>query len=190
MAKTIYEQLTEEHRQVSDLLAQTKKAKADSSPGRAELFQKLKVMLTAHSEAEQAVVYTRFRELSKDARDEVKDDLREHREIEDYLEQLTEMEEDSKDWLSVLSELEECIEHHVSDEENELFPEAKQHLADEEAQQIRTEYLEAKAEQLNALLGDDYDDMTVEELYDAAQQLDISGRSNMNKDQLISALRR
>lgn len=34
-----------------------------------------------------------------------------------------------------------------------------------------------------------YEDWTKDELYDRAQELDISGRSDMNKDELISALR-
>ena len=34
-----------------------------------------------------------------------------------------------------------------------------------------------------------YEDWTKDELYDRAQELDISGRSDMKKDELISALR-
>jgi Rho termination factor-like protein len=35
----------------------------------------------------------------------------------------------------------------------------------------------------------DYDDWTVDDLQDRAAELDIEGRSDMNKDQLIDALR-
>ena len=34
-----------------------------------------------------------------------------------------------------------------------------------------------------------YEDRTVEELYEQAQELDIEGRSDMTKDELIDALR-
>lgn len=34
-----------------------------------------------------------------------------------------------------------------------------------------------------------YDDWTVDELHERARELDIEGRSSMNKDELISALR-
>ena len=34
-----------------------------------------------------------------------------------------------------------------------------------------------------------YDDWTVDELHERAQELDIDGRSSMNKDELIKALR-
>ena len=34
-----------------------------------------------------------------------------------------------------------------------------------------------------------YDDWTVDDLQDRAAELDIEGRSNMNKDQLVDALR-
>ncbi|MEQ8556916.1 MAG: Rho termination factor N-terminal domain-containing protein [Henriciella sp.] len=34
-----------------------------------------------------------------------------------------------------------------------------------------------------------YEDWTKDELYDRADELDIEGRSNMNKDELIEALR-
>lgn len=35
-----------------------------------------------------------------------------------------------------------------------------------------------------------YEDWTKEELYDRAQELDIEGRSDMDKDELIEALRK
>lgn len=35
-----------------------------------------------------------------------------------------------------------------------------------------------------------FEEWTKDELYDRAQQLDIEGRSNMTKDELIAALRR
>ncbi|WP_323763430.1 Rho termination factor N-terminal domain-containing protein [Marinovum sp.] len=35
-----------------------------------------------------------------------------------------------------------------------------------------------------------YEDWTKEELYDRAQELDIEGRSDMDKDELIAALRK
>lgn len=35
----------------------------------------------------------------------------------------------------------------------------------------------------------DYEDWTVEELHDRARELDIEGRSSMDKDELIDALR-
>ncbi|AGC75557.1 Rho termination factor-like protein [Nonlabens dokdonensis] len=35
----------------------------------------------------------------------------------------------------------------------------------------------------------DYEDRTKEELYDQAKELDIEGRSKMNKEELIQALR-
>jgi len=99
------------------------------------------------------------------------------------------MEVDDDEWIDALDELQSAVEHHLGDEEDELFPVVRKHLSGEQSAELGRQYARAHERHMSRLEGDRYEEMTREELYELAQDLDIPGRSHMSKDELIRQIR-
>jgi hypothetical protein len=186
----IFGRLKKEHSEVSEMLEEL----ADGSPDeRRELFPKLKVELLAHAHAEQETLYERLRGRNDRLTCQVEDGRDEHDSMEAMIETLSELDPAADEWVACLKSLEECIDHHVDDEENEMFPAAKKLIDAEHAVDIEREYVEAKSKQMRQLEGGNgenpWDELSKDELYRRAQALGIPGRSQMTKSQLIREIR-
>jgi hypothetical protein len=81
----------------------------------------------------------------------------------------------------------EGVTHHVQEEENEVLPKLAQELGTERMESLGEQLQEAKGQQQGT--DGDLDDLSKSELYERAQAANISGRSNMTKEQLKEALR-
>jgi hemerythrin-like domain-containing protein len=57
---------------------------------------------------------------------------------------------DKEEWTAKFTVLKENIEHHVEEEEGEMFPKARKVLGEEEAEALGTRMEEAKEKQLAA----------------------------------------
>lgn len=192
--------LKKDHRTVEQLFQKLMKARGER---KVELVEELARELLVHAKAEEQRFYPEARKVD-DARDEVKDDLEEHQEIEEQLKQLLGMQPDDDGFDDLVAELQEAVEHHVDDEENELFPTLQEHWDDERLSELGEQVQAAKEEleQQDVLAevrgggarektaGKRYQqsERTKRELYRRAQQLDIEGRSKMTKDELLRAI--
>ena len=71
----------------------------------------------------------------------VKDAFQEHREARQLLSALTKsVDAGDGDWKTQLKELEAAIKHHVSDEENKLFPKAREKISKTETEKLASHY--------------------------------------------------
>ena len=125
------------------------------------------------------------------------------------------MEEEDEEWMSKFGELREDLEHHIKEEEGELFPKAREILG-AEAEEVGRRFEEAKeqyratqdevpenraarrrgerdeesaGERTNGREGEDVGSLTRDELYERARKLGIDGRSKMTKNELARAVR-
>ena len=189
--KNIFEQLKEEHDEVAALIEKLADTTDDDIDTRQQLFPELQLRLLAHAKAEEKEFYPRVRDLNESIESEIDDDLQEHHSMEETLERLAAMSYGDARWLEQLGELKDCVEHHVDDEENELFPQVEEFFTEEEAREIAELYVQEKQQQLESLASgdEDYAQMTKDELYELAKEREIEGRSQMTKDQLIDELR-
>ncbi|OWY61178.1 hypothetical protein B7486_65170 [cyanobacterium TDX16] len=89
---------------------------------------------------------------------------------------------DSDEWVAKLTVMKENVEHHVEEEEQEMFPDVEEKVGNDRLEQLAAE-LQAFKQRFK--LGT----LTVEELREIAADAGISGRSGMAKDELIDALR-
>lgn len=144
----VYEILKEDHDTVAGLLQKLDATSEKASETREKLFLELKTELNLHAYIEELHFYP----LLKDRRDSKKVTLEgyeEHRLIKSLLEELDNLDKDSEEWISKFRVLKENVEHHVKEEEGELFEEARKILSADKAvaigAQIATEKANLKA---------------------------------------------
>jgi hemerythrin-like domain-containing protein len=70
--------------------------------------------------------------------------IQEHELVSQLLEELDSMNKGTEDWKAKLIVLRENVEHHVEEEENELFEQARQILSDDQAREVGRKFAEQK----------------------------------------------
>lgn len=88
---------------------------------RKALADEICAMLTVHSMLEQEVIYPAARE-AVDDQEQLDEAEAEHQQIDDLIAEIQEMEPSDASYDDKLTLLSEQVEHHVREEEDELFP--------------------------------------------------------------------
>lgn len=128
---TAIELLTKDHRKVDDLFAQIEDGAGDPTA----IFDQLYRELSLHANIEEALFYPELEQESETS-DKVQHAYKEHQEVRTMLEELAAGNPGSEGWLTKLAELKESVQHHVNEEESDLFPKAQQTLGDERLREI------------------------------------------------------
>jgi hemerythrin superfamily protein len=119
---SIYTLLKTDHQTVREIFEQMKST--DGQATRERLVTRLKLELLAHAEAEDTVFYKPLR-LADAARDIILEAEEEHRVVTRLLGELERMSAEDEKWKARVTVLMELVEHHVQEEEGEIFKKAK-----------------------------------------------------------------
>ncbi len=104
-----------------------------ASEDRARLFEAFRIEVSAHAAAEEESLYATML-ANPDLRDDARHSVSEHKEIDDFLGELADIDMASSAWLTKFKEMRRRYEHHIDEEEEEMFPAAAEELsATEEA---------------------------------------------------------
>ena len=115
--------LTTDHHEVLDLLQQIKIT--TDAEERRDLADTVISELVRHSVAEEMYVYPAMKKYLPDGDEAVDHDVEEHKELEQTMKKLESVDAQSGEFAQLLGELEDILRDHVSDEENEQFPELR-----------------------------------------------------------------
>jgi hemerythrin-like domain-containing protein len=134
--------LKRQHRTVEGLFRQIEKS---DDPGECrDLLQQVEENLRLHMELEEEIFYPAVREVqSKKAEEMVNEAYEEHGVVKLVLAQLPEVNPGDERFHAKMTVLSELIEHHVEEEEKEMFKLAEK-LGDEELERIG-EQMQARA---------------------------------------------
>jgi hemerythrin superfamily protein len=142
----IFDRLKEDHdahRQLFDKMADAK----DDHDRLEKLFDQFKVEVTAHAAAEEETLYATM--LARpDLREDAQHSVSEHKEIDDYLEELDELEFNSEEWRQTFDQLKKRYLHHIEEEEEEMFPNAAEELTAEEETRLAEIFAKRKPAEL------------------------------------------
>jgi len=126
--------LAADHKEVDALFKQYKKlakAEADATE-RQELAQEICMMLTVHATIEEEIFYPAAREAEVDS-DLLDEAEVEHASAKELIAQIESMSPDEELYDAKVTVLGEYINHHVEEEEGELFPKCRKSEMDLEA---------------------------------------------------------
>lgn len=138
---SIYNLLHTDHETVSGLFQQMESA--EDAATRERLLGKLKEELLVHSQAEDLVFYRPLKD-SAESRDSILEAEEEHRVVARVLGELERLSAENERWAARLSVLKELVEHHVEEEEGEIFTKARSLLNRSQERELGTAFLQQK----------------------------------------------
>jgi hemerythrin superfamily protein len=134
--------LTTDHHEVLDLLQQIKIS--TDAEERRDLADTVISELVRHSVAEEMYVYPAMKKYLADGDEAVDHDVEEHKELEQTMKKLEAVDAQSSEFTELLAQLETILRDHVSDEENEQFPELRAQVPRDELIEIGEKVENAK----------------------------------------------
>ena len=185
--------LKADHDTVRDLFKQFKNAKESDNTGQMQtLQQKIFTELETHTSIEEEVFYPAAEEQGGEVEELVKEGVEEHHVVKVLMDEIEALSPSDDAWAAKMTVLIENVEHHAEEEEEEMFPKLRKGFGGAKLEELGEQLLAAKERRGAASPLQDPSvelDLTKDELYAQAQELDIEGRSDMTKDELAAAIR-
>jgi hemerythrin superfamily protein len=125
--------LKHDHDEVKKLFSQFEKAK--ESAKQLQLCQQVCMELTIHAQIEEQSFYPEVRKLP-DLEDMVLESLEEHRQAKELIAKLQGMRAGDDHLEPDMKVLKEDIEHHVQEEEKDMFPKVKKAMGNDRLEQM------------------------------------------------------
>ena len=112
------ELLKQDHAKVKELLE--KAESAEQGKERTAIFEKIKTELETHARIEENVFYPAVQK-NEELKDMVLESIEEHKQVKTLLREMDNLSKDSEKFEPKLKVLMEDVEHHVMEEEGEMF---------------------------------------------------------------------
>lgn len=140
--------LKDDHEKVSKLFEQFKSAdNANNDSKKSAIVEEITAALKVHASVEEEIFYPAVKKTrAEETKDEVREAYEEHKQIKALLAALSKTTPDDETFDSKVKVLQEDVEHHVKEEEGEMFPDAKKFLGNERLQTLGEQIAARKAE--------------------------------------------
>jgi hemerythrin-like domain-containing protein len=145
-----FELLKNDHAKVSTLFDRIEPA--TDAATRQQLFAQLKQELDIHAHIEETILYPALK-AAAETRDITEEAYEEHQEVKDLLNELEATPADSEEWSDMIMELRENVEHHVEEEEGEMFTKAREVLSEQQLNDIGARMSTEKQQKQKAASG-------------------------------------
>ncbi len=140
------ELLREDHRKVKKLLEQGDDTTENAVKTRTEVLEKIKAEMQAHETIEEEIFYPALQQHEK-AKEVVLEGYEEHHVVNQILGELNDVSVEDERWAAKFSVMKENIEHHIEEEEDDMFKKAEQIFSKAELDELG-DRMEAKKQQL------------------------------------------
>ncbi len=134
----IFERLRADHDTQRQLINDLVETEGDS-PERAEIFAALRVELSAHAGAEERHFYVPLMEADL-TQEKARHSVAEHKDLDDLVERLERYDPSGSAWLPAAEDLRHKLEHHLEEEEREVFQLAGKALGETQKSSLAADY--------------------------------------------------
>jgi hemerythrin-like domain-containing protein len=138
-----FQLLKEDHQKVSGIFQQLEPTTERAEKTRTELFARLRDELDVHARIEETIFYPAIKQAAE-TREIVLEGFEEHHVVKMLLKELEAVPVDTEQWTAKLKVLQENVEHHVEEEEGEMFQKARQVLSEEDINRLGAQMEEEK----------------------------------------------
>jgi hemerythrin superfamily protein len=146
----IYQRICRDHETLRRLMTEFKDSAESDKARRAAIFGELQRELWAHGKVEETVFYAAIGE-SRQAKSETMEGFNEHHMINSLLDELQAMPPGDTAWNAKIQVLNEIVRHHIDEEEEELFEDARKVLKENQARELGQAFDERKRLAMAAL---------------------------------------
>lgn len=136
------ELLKEDHRKVSKLFKQVEVSESEKE--HQKLFTQIKTELETHTYIEETALYPAL-EKYEDLKDLVLEAYEEHKQVKTLIREIDRLAEGSEKFDAKLKVMGENVEHHVKEEETEMFPKVQSLLSKQDLEALGKQLEEARS---------------------------------------------
>jgi hemerythrin superfamily protein len=136
--------LKEDHGRIKRMLEEGEHTTERGEKTRTELFERLKETLTAHESMEEEVLYPALKKHPK-AKDLTLEAYEEHHVVDLVLEELEKTPVDDEQWGAKFKVAKENIEHHIEEEEGEMFRDIRELFSTDEQEAMGAKMAEIQS---------------------------------------------
>jgi hemerythrin superfamily protein len=134
--------LTTDHREALELIDEI--LSSTDAEQRRDLTDSLISELVRHSVAEEMHVYPAMRDHLPNGDEAVDHDTKEHKELEATMKKLEALDSSGTEFAELVKQLEETLRDHVRDEEEDHFPQLREHIPAEQLVELKGKVETAK----------------------------------------------
>ncbi len=140
MAQNVVDILKQEHEMV---LSQLSELSSKGTSNREQKYSSLKENLIPHMIGEEQAVYPKL--MDSGMQEMALESIEEHNAVKTLLSQLDSASTSKEDvWVAKITVIQENVKHHISEEEEHIFPEMQQKMSNDDLSSLGSSYEDAK----------------------------------------------
>jgi len=144
--------LEADHKKVKKLLSELAETTERATKTRRELLEEIALELKTHTRLEEQIFYPAFKEAVAKKEDQKLyfEAMEEHHVVDLVLPELQNTDVTTEEFAAKAKVLKELVEHHIEEEEGQMFPKARKAIGETILAQLAEEMLQLKTEMLPA----------------------------------------
>src|SRR5215831_212428 len=128
--------LKKDHSTVQTLFSKFDRAGRTAYEKKGELFEKIRRELQLHLRAEEEIFYPALKAMNGEGRRLISEAVKEHKDMNDLLIQISRLKPADKNFDEKMETLIENVDHHVEEEEGEIFRFAEENFSEDQLEEL------------------------------------------------------